>query len=224
MSVMSNNLIILVSASKPHSVPITPRPRSGSTEGARINLKLALSTMTDSEISYVTTLSNTTSSTGSSGVLPMSSLSTPRTPPPTINMNHAFPGETKTNFFTHGKSLSFAGGGGSLNERVNHNQSFSSGLGGSTSSGSSFLTMRECDETMRDLRKENFNLKLRIYFLEERLGTARLVAAAGSKEELVQNNVELKVGKSALNLQLELEKQMVKFSNLLFLFVDKFIC
>ena len=65
--------------------------------------------------------------------------------------------------------------------------------------GSAFLTMRECDETMRDLRKENFNLKLRIYFLEERLGTARLVAAAGSKEELVQNNIELKVGLIVIN-------------------------
>ena len=85
------------------------------------------------------------------------------------------------------------GGGGSLNERVNHNQSMSSGLGSGSSGSASFLTMRECDETMRDLRKENFNLKLRIYFLEERLGTARIVALAGSKEELVQNNIELKV-------------------------------
>ena len=111
-----------------------------------------------------------------------------------IHMNPLFPHDSKPNFFRHGKSMSFGGGGGSLNERVNLNQSMSSGLGSSGSTGSSFLTMRECDETMRDLRKENFNLKLRIYFLEERLGTARLVAAAGSKEELVQNNIELKVG------------------------------
>ena len=111
-----------------------------------------------------------------------------------IHMNPLFPHDSKPNFFRHGKSMSFGGGGGSLNERVNLNQSMSSGLGSSGSAGSAFLTMRECDETMRDLRKENFNLKLRIYFLEERLGTARLVAAAGSKEELVQNNIELKVG------------------------------
>jgi hypothetical protein len=111
------------------------------------------------------------------------------TPPPTITVNQSFQYDSKPNFFRHGKSTSFGGGGGSLNERVN--QSMSSGLG--SSGGSSFLTMRECDDTMRDLRKENFNLKLRIYFLEERLGTARIVAAAGSKEELVQNNIELKV-------------------------------
>ena len=87
------------------------------------------------------------------------------------------------------------------------------------------ITARPLWRPIVDLFTKLFRrMKLRIYFLEERLGTARLVAAAGSKEELVQNNVELKVGKSALNLQLELEKQMVKFSNLLFLFVDKFIC
>ena len=171
---------------------MTPRPRSGS-DGGRINLKLGLGTNSDIS-SPAHNLQHTPSSTTSSGMYPMRSLSTPRTPPPTINVNQSFPYETKPNFFSHGKSLSFAGGGGSLNERVNHNQSVSSGLG-STSSGSSVLTMREYDETMRDLRKENFNLKLRIYFLEERLGTARIVAAAGSKEELVQNNIELKVGK-----------------------------
>ena len=41
------------------------------------------------------------------------------------------------------------------------------GAGGSASAG---RTMREYDEGLRDLKKENFNLKLRIYFLEERLG------------------------------------------------------
>ena len=33
-----------------------------------------------------------------------------------------------------------------------------------------FSGVREVDDTVRELRKENFNLKLRIYFLEERLG------------------------------------------------------
>ena len=44
----------------------------------------------------------------------------------------------------------------------------SAGGGGSGSAGG--RTMREDDEGLRDLKKENFNLKLRIYFLEERLG------------------------------------------------------
>ena len=107
---------------------------------------------------------NPSTSSVSSGILPMHSLSDPKTPEPMVNINQSLPYETKPNFFRYGKSMSFGGGGGSLNERVN--QSMSSGLG-SGSSGSSLLTMREYDETMRDLRKENFNLKLRIYFLEE---------------------------------------------------------
>ena len=168
-----------MSSSTPHSLPLTPRPRSGSA-GARVNLKMGLSTMTNSEANpSLTSLSSINA--------PMHNLSDPKTPEPMININQSLPYETKPNFFRYGKSMSFGGGGGSLNERVN--QSMSSGLG----SRDPNLTMREYDETMRDLRKENFNLKLRIYFLEERLGTARLVAAAGSKEELVQNNVELKV-------------------------------
>ena len=64
----------------------------------------------------------------------------------------------------------------------------SSSIGSSGSIG-----VREYDGAIRDLKKENFNLKLRIYFLEERLGTARIVAQAGSKEELVQKNLDLKV-------------------------------
>ena len=43
----------------------------------------------------------------------------------------------------------------------------SAGGGGGSAGG---RTMREYDEGLRDLKKENFNLKLRIYFLEERLG------------------------------------------------------
>ena len=43
-----------------------------------------------------------------------------------------------------------------------------SGGGGGGSAGG--RTMRDYDEGLRDLKKENFNLKLRIYFLEERLG------------------------------------------------------
>ena len=47
--------------------------------------------------------------------------------------------------------------------------------------------VKEVDDTIRELRKENFNLKLRIYFLEERLGSSsKWNIQSGSKEELVQ--------------------------------------
>ncbi len=54
-------------------------------------------------------------------------------------------------------------------------------------------TCREMEDGMRDLKKENFNLKLRIYFLEERLGAASSSFKAGSREELHEQNSSLKV-------------------------------
>lgn len=70
--------------------------------------------------------------------------------------------------------------------------SLNGSLIGSLSSGTG---VREVDDTIRDLRKENFNLKLRIYFLEERLGSSSRwsTAQSGSREELLQSNLELKV-------------------------------
>ena len=67
----------------------------------------------------------------------------------------------------------------------------SGSFGGGGGGGGGGRSIREIDDTVRELRKENFNLKLRIYFLEERLGTSRL--AAGSKDDLVQSNYDLKV-------------------------------
>merc|ERR550532_2269797 len=62
--------------------------------------------------------------------------------------------------------------------------SLNGSLIGSLGSGTSGV--REVDDTVRELRKENFNLKLRIYFLEERLGSSNSrwsTAQVGSKEE-----------------------------------------
>ena len=85
------------------------------------------------------------------------------------------------------KSLSL-GGGGSLGA--------ASSFGYASSASASGRTMREYEDTLRDLKKENFNLKLRIYFLEERLGGGGglvRMSAAGSKEDLLQSNIDLKV-------------------------------
>ena len=49
--------------------------------------------------------------------------------------------------------------------------------------------MRDYDDTFREMKKENFNLKLRIFFLEERLGTGKKTSA----DELANTNLELKV-------------------------------
>lgn len=51
-------------------------------------------------------------------------------------------------------------------------------------------TMKEYEEQLSQLKKENFNLKLRIYFLEERMGH---MSSADDKEDPVKKNIELKV-------------------------------
>ena len=71
---------------------------------------------------------------------------------------------------------------------------------GSASGGPGGRTVRELDDGMRELKKENFNLKLRIYFLEERLGSRTAAAAGGASsssasrvEELELANADFKV-------------------------------
>lgn len=50
-------------------------------------------------------------------------------------------------------------------------------------------SVKEFEEQLTNLRKENFNLKLRIYFLEERMGPNYNL----DKESAVKKNVELMV-------------------------------
>jgi len=51
-------------------------------------------------------------------------------------------------------------------------------------------TMREYDDQLNTLKKENFNLKLRIYFMEERLG---ILQAPKDQENIYKVNIDLKV-------------------------------
>jgi ribosomal protein L29 len=50
-------------------------------------------------------------------------------------------------------------------------------------------SVKEFEEQLANLKKENFNLKLRIYFLEERMGCNFNL----DKENVVKKNVELMV-------------------------------
>lgn len=59
-------------------------------------------------------------------------------------------------------------------------------------------SFRDFDEKIRILKKENFNLKLRIFFLEERLqiGSNNLMTninTKGSDDDNFQQNIDLKV-------------------------------
>ena len=49
--------------------------------------------------------------------------------------------------------------------------------------------MRDYEDSFKEMKKENFNLKLRIFFLEERLGQGRKTSA----DDLANINLELKV-------------------------------
>lgn len=50
-------------------------------------------------------------------------------------------------------------------------------------------SVKEVEEQLTNLKKENFNLKLRIYFLEEKMGTNFTL----DKDNVVKKNIELQV-------------------------------
>ena len=59
------------------------------------------------------------------------------------------------------------------------------GMGGGQ--GGPARTMKEYEDQLSTLKKENFNLKLRIYLLEERMGIT------SADEDVIKKNVDLKV-------------------------------
>ncbi|KAM9370942.1 CDK5 regulatory subunit-associated protein 2 [Phaethornis superciliosus] len=70
-------------------------------------------------------------------------------------------------------------------------------------------TMKDYENQITDLKKENFNLKLRIYFLEERMQQK----FDGTTEEIHKINIELKVELESLKRELrEREKLLIKAS------------
>lgn len=64
-------------------------------------------------------------------------------------------------------------------------------------------TMKDYEEKQAALKKENFNLKLRIYFLEERMSQ---INGLKDKEEAIKNNIELSVENETMRKELS-EKQ-----------------
>ncbi|XP_010077613.1 PREDICTED: CDK5 regulatory subunit-associated protein 2-like, partial [Pterocles gutturalis] len=69
--------------------------------------------------------------------------------------------------------------------------------------------MKDYENQITDLKKENFNLKLRIYFLEERMQQK----FDGPTEEIYKINIELKVEIESLKRELqEREKLLIKAS------------
>merc|ERR1719273_1151732 len=99
--------------------------------------------------------------------------------------------------FSFGGSLpSHSVGGGSIPSHP---------LAGGGSLGTPGRTMRDYDETFKEMKKENFNLKLRIFFLEERMG----LGGNGGREELARENLELKVALESCRAELEEQTGLV---------------
>ncbi|KAL3281603.1 hypothetical protein HHI36_004810 [Cryptolaemus montrouzieri] len=66
-------------------------------------------------------------------------------------------------------------------------------------------SVKEFEEQLGALKKENFNLKLRIYFLEERMGANFTL----DKENIVKNNVELMVEIESLKKELQEKHELL---------------
>ncbi|XP_070176521.1 golgin subfamily A member 4-like isoform X2 [Littorina saxatilis] len=66
-------------------------------------------------------------------------------------------------------------------------------------------TMKEYDQQITDLKKENFSLKLRIYFLEE-----RMQQKYGDGEDVFKTNIELKVNVQSLKKELEDKQELLR--------------
>ncbi|XP_013133975.1 PREDICTED: centrosomin isoform X1 [Papilio polytes] len=67
------------------------------------------------------------------------------------------------------------------------------------------VSMKQYEEQLNSLRKENFNLKLRIYFLEEKLGHGAPPAVQG----LLEHNVRLQVEVEELRRQLSDKQELL---------------
>ena len=55
--------------------------------------------------------------------------------------------------------------------------------------------VKEYEEQLQQLQHENFNLKLRVFLLEERVGKA---LGRGDAAEIIKSNIELKVDNETL--------------------------
>ncbi|GBP11879.1 Centrosomin [Eumeta japonica] len=67
------------------------------------------------------------------------------------------------------------------------------------------ISMKQYEEQLNGLRKENFNLKLRVYFLEEKLGHGAPPAVQG----LLEHNVRLQVELEELRRQLTDKQELL---------------
>jgi len=111
----------------------------------------------------------------------------PRVPSSPLNVSSNFSFQSSNQVTGLSLSHSFGGGGGGPpNNGSGHLLSHSVGA---SSAGTPGKSMKDYDEGFKEMKKENFNLKLRIFFLEERLGLGKKTNA----QDLANANLELKI-------------------------------
>ncbi|XP_066596045.1 centrosomin-like isoform X3 [Prorops nasuta] len=80
------------------------------------------------------------------------------------------------------------------------------GVGATTGpgmAGTRGRTMKEYEDQLDSLKKENFNLKLRIFFLQERLGIT------STEEDIIKSNIELKMENESLKKDLAKKQDLL---------------
>lgn len=84
--------------------------------------------------------------------------------------------------------------------------------GGNTSPGQG-RSLREYDEKLNALQKENFNLKLRLFFLEENSpatgGNGNGATKNAEEESLFKQNIDLKVENEELRKELQSKQELL---------------
>ncbi|KAI9707534.1 MAG: hypothetical protein M1836_000495 [Candelina mexicana] len=68
--------------------------------------------------------------------------------------------------------------------------------------GANVLTLKEQEQTINKIEKENFNLKMKITFLEKNLDKLRVTGAEGFNEIALRENTELKIAKVTMQKEL----------------------
>lgn len=81
---------------------------------------------------------------------------------------------------------------------------------GSTSPAGQGRSVREFEEQMANLRKENFNLKLRLYFIEESIPGYKQANNPSSEDTLMKQIIDSKVEMEMLRKELQEKQNLLK--------------
>ena len=76
--------------------------------------------------------------------------------------------------------------------------------------GGGFLNLRQYEEEVSKLRKDNLSLRLRIYLLEERHGLLPKARSAEDAENVLRLNLDLRVENETMRKELEEKDKLLR--------------